>query len=237
MIETSLAPEVTAHQLRDRLVEDNIGLAHAVASRYRGRGEAMDDLVQVALEGLVRAAERYSPEHGVKFSTFATSTMVGHLKHHFRDARWRVRVPRSLQERYLATRDAVERCTEELQRSPTLQEIGDAAGLSAEQVAEALEVGRALEAQSIDAPRRGEDTSLVDTLGTPDRGYADTDRSAQVGAAIALLSEEDRTILRMRFEQEMTQSQIADAIGRSQMQVSRRLSRSLATLRSYLAQH
>ena len=215
----------------NQLVEDNIGLAHAAAARFAGRGEANDDLIQVALLGLIRAAGRFDAQHGVSFSTYATATILGTLKHHFRDTRWGLRVPRSLQERYLRVRDAVDDLGHSLGRSPTIAEIASSCGLSQDDVVEALEVGTAFRVESLDAPLDGAGGRTRSELAGTDDGTEEVDRAQTVEALLSHLPERDAHIVRLRFLGDLTQREIGQMLGVSQMHVSRLLARSLATLR------
>lgn len=217
-------------QLRNRLVEEHLGLAHHLARRFTNRGEPYDDLVQVASMALVKSVDRFEPNRGVEFSTFATRTVIGELKRHFRDKGWAIRAPRRVQEVYLAIRPAIETLTQELGRPPTVIEIADNVGASEESVLEALEAGSRYRTASIDAPNR-QDGSMLDRLGHADSGYAGTDDRMLLAASMARLSERDQTILRLRFVDGLTQSEIASHVGLSQMHVSRLLAASLAQLK------
>jgi RNA polymerase sigma-B factor len=217
---------------RDRLVERHLGLAQSLASRYANRGETLDDLVQVAMVGLVRAAERFDRTLGIQFSTFATATILGELKHHFRDTRWAIHVPRSLQEAYLRVKEATDSLSQELTRSPSLVEIAQRAGLPEEQVVQALEVGSAFRMASLDAP--GDEGAP--SLGEHAAVVHDTDLDAVehrqlLDPLVSRLPEREQMILRLRFEEDLTQREIAAKLRLSQMHVSRLLARALAQLR------
>ena len=147
-------------RLRDELVESHLGLARQVARRFSNRGEALDDLVQVATMALIKALDRFDPDRGVKFSTYATSSMTGELKRHFRDHAWFIRVPRSLQELHLATNEALESLRQQHGRSPTIPEIAEYVGAPDEEVLLAIEAGRAYRVHSLDAPVAGEDRGI-----------------------------------------------------------------------------
>jgi RNA polymerase sigma-B factor len=216
-------------------VQRHLGLAQSLATRYAHRGESLDDLIQVAMIGLVRAAERFSEDRGIQFSTFATATILGELKHHFRDARWAVHVPRSVQEAYLRAKEAADSLNQELGRSPSLLEIGERAGLSQEQVVAAMEAGSAFRMVSLDAPgdddgppmeRAGQDTDDVEAV----------EQRQLLDPLVRRLSERERQILQLRFERDLTQREIAAVLGMSQMHVSRLLSRTLAQLRHWSAE-
>jgi RNA polymerase sigma-B factor len=216
-------------RLRAELVEAHVGLARQVARRFANRGEALDDLVQVAMMALLKALDRYDPERGVKFSTYATSSMTGELKRHFRDHAWAIRVPRSLQELHLETNEAVETLRHQLGRSPTIPEIAAYVGEPEEEVLLATEAGRAYRISSLDAPSPGEDRGIE--LGSEDPDFEGADGRHDLSPLLAQLPPRERRILRLRFAEGLTQSEIADRVGLSQMHVSRLLSRSLADLR------
>jgi RNA polymerase sigma-B factor len=220
--------------LRNRLIEAHRGLAQQLARRFRGRGQSPDDLEQVAVLGLLKAVERFEPERGLAFTTFATPTIVGELKRHFRDATWSVRVPRRLQEHVLAISNVVGPLGQQLGRPPMVAEVAAATGFSEESVLEAMEANRAYSAGSLDAPtgdRDDADAGLASRLGEADPGHADVEHRMLVESLLEELPERERTIVRLRFWDGWTQSQIADSIGISQMHVSRLLTRTLDRLR------
>lgn len=220
-------------EARRRIVESYDGLATRLALRYRGRGEPNDDLVQVARVGLLNAIDRFDPEYGVQFSTFATRTIVGELKRHLRDRTWSIRVPRSLQERWLETNRAAEDLTHRLKRSPTVDEIAAAIGVSREDVLEAMDAGTAYTAGSLDAPVGSDEAgaSIVDLLGAVDADLEVAGPWATAVEHIRALPDRERAIIVMRFFEDKSQSEIAEAIGISQMHVSRLLRRSLSEIR------
>lgn len=224
--------------LRDELILEHLGLAHALARRYSGRGEALDDLQQVATVGLLKAVERFDPDRGLAFTTFAVPTITGEIKRHFRDRAWATRVPRGLQERALRLTRAVQDLSHELGRSPSLDEIAQALDVDVEAVLEAMEVNRSYATSSLDAPVDNDDTSrgLDRVLGRIDPGLEAVDREMVVGDLLASLPERDRQIVHLRFFEGLTQSEIAARIGISQMHVSRLLSQSLAGLRELLSE-
>lgn len=217
-------------RLRNELVEEHLGLAHQLARRFTNRGEPYDDLVQVASMALVKSVDRFEPDRGVEFSTFATRTIIGELKRHFRDKGWAIRAPRRIQELYLAVRPAIESLTQELGRPPTVVEIAETVGASEEAVLEALEASQRYRTASIDAPDRQEG-SISLRLGQVDSGYAGTDDRMLLAASVAGLPEREQTIIKLRFVDGLTQSEIATQVGLSQMHVSRLLSSSLAQLK------
>lgn len=226
----------TPNRERDELVRRHLGLAQSLASRYANRGESIDDLVQVAMVGLIRAAERFSPDRGIQFSTFATATILGELKHHFRDTRWSIHVPRSVQEAYLRVKEATDTLSQQLGRSPSLLDIAERAGLSEEQVVQALEAGLAFRMASLDAPMDdGAGSGVAEQAETPTFDLERVENRQLLHPLVSRLPERQQRILELRFEHDLTQREIASALGMSQMHVSRLLSRSLAQLRMWSA--
>jgi RNA polymerase sigma-B factor len=220
-------------KLRDQLIEAHLGLAEYLARRFTNRGEPLDDLVQVASLGLVKAVERFDPGRGLEFTTFATPTIVGELKRHFRDKGWAVRVPRRVQELHLRVTRVVDDLSNELGRSPTIAEIAVRAGTTEDEVIEALDAGSAYRSTSLDAGRSDDDDApgLLGQLGGLDPEMARAERRAALGPMMAVLPEREQVMLYLRFYDGMTQSEIAKRLGISQMHVSRLLSRSLQRLR------
>ncbi len=216
--------------LRDGLVTANLGLARILARRFSNRGEPYDDLYQVACLALIKAVERFDPERGVEFSTFATRTVIGELKHHFRDKGWSVRAPRRLQELYLELAQAVSVLSQELNRSPTVAELAAHLGVPEESVLEAMEAGQGYRSSSIDAPD-AEQEPLSARLGSDDTGFTGFENRTVLVQALASLPAREQLILRLRFFDGLTQSEIAQRVGLSQMHVSRLLSASLERLR------
>lgn len=219
---------------RERLVEQFIGLVEFLARRFRNRGEPLEDLVQVGTIGLLKAIDRFDLEREVEFSTYATPTIVGELKRHFRDKGWAVRVPRRLQELHLELTKVVGHLGHDLGRSPTVAEIAKAASISEEEVLEGLEIAQAYNFTSLDAPIDTEDggsTSFADQLGEDDEHLENLEYRASLAPEMAKLPARDRTILYLRFFKGLTQSEIADRLGISQMHVSRLLNRTLSQLR------
>jgi RNA polymerase sigma-B factor len=219
--------------LRDALIEAHLGLAEYLARRFTNRGEPLDDLVQVASLGLVKAVERFDPARGLEFTTFATPTIVGELKRHFRDKGWAVRVPRRVQELHLRVTRVIDDLALELGRSPTVQEIATRAGTTEDEVIEAIDAGSAYRSASLDAGRSDDEESpgLLGQLGGLDPELSRAERRAALGPLLAGLAEREQVMLYLRFYEGMTQSEIAKRLGISQMHVSRLLSRSLQTLR------
>jgi len=219
--------------LRDRLVEMHIPLAIYFARRYAGRSEPFDDLVQAAAVGLVKAVDRFDPYRGAAFSTFAAPTILGEIRRHFRDRTWAVHVHRSLQVRTGEVNSCVRDLSQELGRSPTVAEVAARAHLSQEQVLDSLTCSAAYRATSLATPI-GDHGTLGDRLGSEDPAYEQVDTHETLGAAVARLPARERRILQLRFFGNMTQVQIAERLGISQMHVSRLLSRTLRQLREEL---
>jgi RNA polymerase sigma-B factor len=221
-------------RLRDELVEAHIGLAEYLARRFANRGEPLDDLVQVALIGLVKAVNRFDPNRGVEFSTYATHTIAGELKRHFRDKGWAVRAPRRMQELYLRLTQVVSSLGQQLGHSPTIGELAADTQVSEEEVLEALEAGQAYRFASLDVPKGGSDDgdTLGEGLGEDDPGIANAESRVVLSPLMARLPPRQRQIIRLRFFEGLTQSEIASRLGISQMHVSRLLARSVAELRA-----
>lgn len=220
--------------VRDQLVAVHAGLALSSARRFSRRGEPSEDLEQVAMIGLLKAIDRYDLQRQVEFSTFATPTIVGEIRRHFRDTGWALHVPRGLRELSVQIGPAVEALTAELDRSPRPSEVAARLGVSTERVVEALEAADAYATIPLDAPLP-EGLSVADTLGQVDAALDRVNERAALRPLIAALPERERTILALRFFEELSQSQIAARVGVSQMHVSRLLARTLATLRAGLA--
>lgn len=220
--------------LRHKLITSHLGLAHQLARRFAGRGEPHDDLVQVASLALVKAIDRFDPERGVQFSTFAAKCVIGELKRHFRDRGWAVRAPRRIQELYLEIGQNVDRLSQELGHPPTVPELAAAIGTTEDAVLEAIEAGRGYRSASLDAPDMNSQT-MADSLGTEDVRYAHVEDRSVLAGALETLPERDQVIIRLRFIEGLTQSEIANRLGVSQMHISRLLAASLAQLRASLA--
>jgi RNA polymerase sigma-B factor len=219
--------------LRDKLVSAYLGLAEYLARRFANRGEPLDDLVQVASLGLVKAVDRFDPERGVEFSTYATHTIVGELKRHFRDKGWAIRAPRRMQELYLRLGKVVATLGQELGRSPTIAELASEVEVTEEEVLEAMEAGQAYRFASLDAPAGGdaEGESLGSRFGDVDPELVGAEQRATLSPLLSRLPHREQVILHMRFFEGLTQSEIARRLGISQMHVSRLLARSVAQLR------
>lgn len=216
---------------RDELAALYQPLAEYLARRFYGRGEPLEDLIQVASIGLIKAIDRFDTDRGVKFSTYATATVVGELKRHFRDKGWALRVPRRLQEAGMSVGRAVTDLSQELGRAPTVKEIGRRTGLSEEEVLEAMETAQAYTASSLDAPTDEEGATEGERLGEEEDAFELLEGWTSVAPAIRELPRRERTILYLRFFRGLTQTQIAEELGISQMHVSRLLSRTLEELR------
>ncbi len=216
---------------RDEVIELYTPLARYLARRFEGRGEPLDDLIQVAMLGLINAVDRFDPSRDVRFSTYASVTVVGELKRHFRDKGWAVRVPRRLQEFGLNIGRAIAELSQELGRSPTVPELGERTGLSEEEVLEAMEAASAYTAQSLDAPVDEDGTTTLERLRDDDDSLDRMIGWASVAPAIRTIPPRERRILYLRFFHGHTQSEIARELGMSQMHVSRLLARSLQALR------
>jgi RNA polymerase sigma-B factor len=222
----------TGRANKDELVNAHLSLAEYLARRFANRGEPLEDLVQVASLGLVKAADRFEPSRGVEFSTYATHTIVGELKRHFRDKAWSVRAPRRMQELYLRLGTAVAALSQELGRSPTIAELATELSVSEEEVLEALEAGNAYRSTSLDAPVGGQEgEALAGNLGENDPSLEDAERRATLSPLLAKLPPRERLIIYLRFFENLTQSEIAEHLGLSQMHVSRLLTKSVAELR------
>jgi RNA polymerase sigma-B factor len=222
------------HALRDELVAAHLGLAEYLARRFANRGEPLDDLVQVASFGLLKAVDRFDPERGVEFSTYATHTIVGEIKRHFRDRGWAIRAPRRMQELYLRLGKVVGTLGQELGRSPTIAELAAEVAVSEEEVLEALEAGAAYRFASLDSPVGGDDEgqTLASRLGEEDSHFVDAEDRATLFPLLAQLPAREQRIIHLRFFDGLTQSEIAIRLGISQMHVSRLLARSVAQLRA-----
>jgi RNA polymerase sigma-B factor len=221
-------------QWRGRAIEAYMPLARRLARRFHPGPEPLDDLVQVAYMGLVKAVDRYDPDSGHRFGAYAIPTITGELRRHFRDTTWAVHVPRGMQEQVLLLRRATQALTERAGRAPTVSELCAETGLDAEQVAEALQAQTAREPSSIERPIGGEGDDeamlLGDTLGGDDDGYDLVEHRASIEPLLNALPARERELLRLRFEEELTQTEIAERFGCSQMHISRVLRRVLDRL-------
>lgn len=221
---------------RDELVRRNLHLARALAARYRNANEPLDDLIQVASLGLLKAVDRFDPDFGRSFSTYAIPTILGELRRHFRDTGWSVHVPRGTQEMALRVQRAISELTEKRGRSPSVPDVAAYLELEPELVLEALEAGQAHFATSLDAPVAGagddsEPTTLLEQTGADDAAFSLIETSSSLVAGIARLPSLERDALVLRLDRGMTQSEIARELGCSQMQISRLLRRAAQRLR------
>jgi RNA polymerase sigma-B factor len=223
-------------RLRSELVERLMPLARSLALRFSHSGESIDDLVQVASLGLVKAIDRFDPERGFAFTSFATPTILGELRRHLRDTAWALRVPRELQERALHVSRTAGELTTTLGRPPTAAELAEATGISVEDVVEARAAGTARHAVSIFRPlNEGEDEPLADVLGEEDPAFTAAEDALTSESLLASLPHREREILRLRYQEELTQWQIGERVGCSQMHVSRLIRQSLDRLREAAA--
>jgi RNA polymerase sigma-B factor len=221
--------------VREELIERFLPLARQLARRYQRVNEPLDDLVQVASIGLVKAVDRFDLDRGVAFSSYAVPTILGELKRYFRDSGWAVHVPRGVQERAMQVDRAVKELAGRLGRSPSVDEVAEQLDASVEDVLEAMEAGLAYEAMSLDAQRAGADTegdTFADGIGVEDDRFDLIEYEATIEPTLKALPKRDQVVLHLRFAQDMTQSQIAERIGVSQMQVSRLIRRALGRLRA-----
>ena len=222
-------------QAREQLIERYMSLVRSLARRYSYRGEQLDDLVQIGAIGLIKAIDRFDLDRGVELTTYATPNIIGEIKRHFRDKGWSVRVPRGLQELNVRLSHVIEDLTVQLERSPTIPELAQAAGVEEEDVLEALESGQAYATLSLSAPSSGDDSSDLDpleSLGVLEHEYEVSEDRAVLAPGIKALDDRERRILHLRFFEGLTQSQIAQQVGISQMHVSRLIRRSLEKIRA-----
>jgi RNA polymerase sigma-B factor len=226
-------------QAREQLIERYLSLVRSLARRYAYRGEQLDDLVQIGAIGLIKAIDRFDLERGVELTTYATPNIIGEIKRHFRDKGWSVRVPRGLQELNVQISKLVEQLTVQLGRSPTIAELAEAAGVEEENVLEALESGRAYSSVSLSPGGASDEEGELDpleSLGTEEHEYEISEDRAVLAPGFKVLDERERRILHLRFFRGLTQSQIAEQIGISQMHVSRLIRRSLQKIREEIAE-
>jgi RNA polymerase sigma-B factor len=236
-ISTQPHPTTDDQRSKDELVTSLLPLAKRLAARYRHAGESQDDLEQVACLGLVKAVDRYDPSAG-PLVRYAVPTILGELRRHFRDKGWGVHVPRSVQENLMTVNKAVERLTTTLGRTPTAKDIAKVTTLSVEDVIEALDAGASYTPAALDAPRTGgdpESRSLGDSLGSEDPNYALVELGEAIGPAFQELPSREQAIVQLRFFEDLTQAEIAERVGISQMHVSRLLRRALDTLHGAVA--
>ena len=225
-------------EARERLIEQYLPLVRSLARRYSYRGEQLEDLVQVGCIGLIKAIDRFDVDRGVELTTYATPNIIGEIKRHFRDQGWSIRVPRGLQELNVRLSHLIEDLTVQLERSPTIPELAKAAGVEEEEVLEALESGQAYATLSLSAPASGDDNSDLDpleSLGQIEHEYEVSEDRAVLAPGLKILDDRERRILQLRFYEGLTQSQIAQQVGISQMHVSRLIRRALEKIREEIA--
>ena len=223
---------------REQLIEQYMSLVRSLARRYAYRGEPLDDLVQIGAIGLIKAIDRFDLERGVELTTYATPNIIGEIKRHFRDKGWSVRVPRGLQELNVQLSRLIEQLTVQFARSPTIPELAKAAGVEEELVLEALESGRAYSSLSLSSGGGSDEDGELDPLesiGTEEHQYEVSENRAVLAPGFRVLDGRERTILHLRFFEGLTQSQIAQQVGISQMHVSRLIRRSLEKIREEIA--
>jgi len=221
---------------REELVQRHLPLVRSLARRYAGRGESLEDIEQVGSIGLIKAIDRYELSREVALTTYATPNIVGEIKRHFRDKGWAIRVPRALQELNGKMGPTIERLTARLGRSPSIAEIAQEFQTTPEQVLEAMEAGSAYAPQSLSAGPDGDaELDPMETIGSEDLEFERTDERTSLEPALEMLPDREQLILKLRFEEGLTQTQIADKIGISQMHVSRLIRRSLERMRAQLS--
>jgi RNA polymerase sigma-B factor len=224
-----------AVRARDDLVHLHLALVEHCARRFRNRGEPFEDLVQVGTIGLIKAVDRFESDRGVEFSTYATPTIIGEIKRHFRDKGWAIRVPRRLQELRMQITATTGELSQSLGRSPTPRELAEAIGCSVEEIVEGIESSNAYATLSLDAGDEHDDgPSMLDALGIDDTNLEHVEIRESIKPLLESLGAREKKILLLRFFKNMTQSQIASEIGVSQMHVSRLLTRTLEQLRTSL---
>jgi len=219
---------------REQLIEQYLSLVRSLARRYAYRGEQLEDLVQIGCIGLIKAIDRFDINRGVELTTYATPNIIGEIKRHFRDKGWSVRVPRGLQELNVQLSRIVEELTVQLGRSPTIKELAERSGAEEEEVLEALESGRAYSSLSLSSASGMEDDEDIDpmeTIGTEEPRYEMSEEWAVLAPGLRVLDDRERMILHLRFFEGLTQSQIAQRVGISQMHVSRLIRRALEKIR------
>ena len=216
---------------REELAKEFLPLAEYFARRFSGRGEPVDDLTQTASLGLLNAIDRFDPERGVPFSTYAAATIVGELKRHFRDRGWALRVPRNIQETAILVNRTVSTMWQDLGRAPTVAEISAVADIGEDDVLQALDALQAYTTDSLDAPTGDSTSTAAESIGGEDRSFDVSDEWLSIAPALRDLPERERKILYLRFFEGRTQTEIADELGISQMHVSRLVSQSLEKLR------
>ena len=222
--------EEGSSEARDQLIVSHLNLVRFLASKFKNRGESLEDLVQVGTIGLIKAIDRFDPERGLEFTTYATPTIMGEIKRHFRDKGWSVRVPRRLQELSAKVNQATDELTNQLQRSPSVDEVAERVGASVDEVLEAMESSSAYSSVPLEGGSSSEDeesASVIDHYVTEDADLAASDDRIVLEEAIADFSPREQEVIHMRFVEGLTQVEIAERLGVSQVQVSRLLRRTL----------
>lgn len=224
--------------LRDQLVAVNLDMVKYLAYKFSQRGEPLEDLIQVGSIGLLKALERFQPDKGIKFVSYATPTIVGEIKRYFRDKGWSVKVPRKIKERKGLVQKSIEELEKKLDHSPTIAEIAEQSGLSEEDVLEVMEMGQAYSTvslqQSTMADDEGKTITVLDQFGEEEKGYETVDNFYTLAESFNHLSEREQIVLLLRFQEELPQSAVAERVGVSQMQISRIERKALEKLRQYL---
>jgi RNA polymerase sigma-B factor len=224
---------------REQLIEQYMSLVRSLARRYSYRGEQLEDLVQIGAIGLIKAIDRFDVDRGFELTTYATPNIIGEIKRHFRDKGWAVRVPRGLQELNVQLSRLMEQLTVQLGRSPTIPELAKASGSTEEEVLEALESGRAYSSLSLSAGGGGgdgdDDLDPLESIGSEEHQYEVSENRAVLAPGFKALDDRERMILQLRFFDGLTQSQIAQQVGISQMHVSRLIRRALEKIREEIA--
>jgi RNA polymerase sigma-B factor len=226
-------------QAREQLIEQYMSLVRSLARRYSYRGEQLEDLVQIGAIGLIKAIDRFDLERGVELTTYATPNIIGEIKRHFRDKGWSVRVPRGLQELNVQLSRLIEQLTVQFGRSPTIGELAKASDSTEEEVLEALESGRAYSSLSLSTGGGGdsdEELDPLESIGQEEHEYEVSEDRAVLAPGFRALDDRERRILHLRFFEGLTQSQIAQQVGISQMHVSRLIRRSLEKIRAEIAE-
>lgn len=218
-------------EIKRVLVDAYMDLARSLARRFANRGEPMDDLIQVASIGLLKAIDRFEPERNVQFTTYAVPTIVGELKRYFRDRASTIRLPRGLRERSYCLNTAIQKFSQEYGRPPNVSEVAESTGISEEDVIEGLESAEALNVASLNTPTENDDLSLMDVLGDKDKSLDIIDERLSLAGAMSNLGLREQSMLYLRFVEGLSQTEIASRLGISQMHVSRLLRRTLQTLR------
>lgn len=224
-------------EARQELIVNHLNLVRFIAGKFANRGEPLDDLVQVGTLGLIKAIDRFEPDRGLEFTTFATPTIMGEIKRHFRDKGWSVRVPRRLQELSAKINTTTDDLTAELQRSPTVREVAERLGVTVDEVLEAMESSSAYSSvplEGIVPEEREESASVIEQYATVDRDLANSDDRMILDEAIATFAPRDQELLRMRFKEGLTQAEIAEQLGVSQEQVSRLLRKLLKSMQEQM---